>query len=53
MSANPPYGCDYTSLAPPLFATPFLTAASGLISDQQLSHHNPFIQGLSEESRRQ
>ena len=29
MSANPPYGYDYTSLAPPLFANPFLTAASG------------------------
>jgi hypothetical protein len=29
MSANPPYGYDYTSLAPPLFETPFLTAASG------------------------
>ena len=29
MSANPPYGYDYTSLAPPLFATPFIDAASG------------------------
>ncbi len=29
MSADPPYGYDYTSLAPPLFATPFVTAASG------------------------
>ena len=29
MSANPPYGYDYTSLAPPLFASPFVTAASG------------------------
>ncbi len=29
MSANPPYGYDYTSLAPPVFATPFVTAASG------------------------
>ena len=29
MSANPPYGYDYNSLAPPLFATPFVTAASG------------------------
>ena len=29
MSANPPYGYDYTSLAPPLFSTPFVTAASG------------------------
>jgi hypothetical protein len=29
MSANPPYGYDYTSLAPPLFSNPFITAASG------------------------
>lgn len=29
MSANPPYGFDYTSPAPPLFATPFITAATG------------------------
>jgi len=29
MSANPPYGYDYTSLAPVLFATPFVSAASG------------------------
>ncbi len=29
MSANPPYGYDYTSFSPPLFATPFVTAASG------------------------
>src|SRR5271168_2991678 len=30
MSANAPYGTTYTSPAPPLFATPFVTAASGL-----------------------
>ncbi len=29
MAANPPYGTTYTSPAPPLFATPFVTAASG------------------------
>ena len=29
MSANPPYGYDYTSLAPVLFPTPFVSAASG------------------------
>ena len=29
MSANPPYGYDFTSLAPVLFATPFIIAASG------------------------
>ena len=32
MSANPPYGCDYDSstIGPPLFATPFVAAATGL-----------------------
>ena len=29
MSANPPYGYDYTSLTPVLFSTPFVSAASG------------------------
>ncbi|MGB2626931.1 MAG: carboxypeptidase regulatory-like domain-containing protein [Candidatus Acidiferrum sp.] len=29
MSANAPYGTTYTSPAPPLFATPFVTASSG------------------------
>ncbi len=29
MSANAPYGTTYTSPAPPLFSTPFITAASG------------------------
>jgi hypothetical protein len=29
MSANPPYGYDYNSLAPPLFTDPFITAADG------------------------
>ncbi len=29
MSANPPYGYDYTSLSPPLFNTPFISANSG------------------------
>ncbi len=28
-SANAPYGTTYTSPAPPLFATPFITAANG------------------------
>ena len=37
MSANPPYGYDYTSLAPPLFASPFVTAASG----QNAGQHFP------------
>jgi hypothetical protein len=34
MSANAPYGTTYTSPAPPLFATPFVTAASGQILPQ-------------------
>ena len=29
LSANAPYGTTYSSPAPPLFATPFITAASG------------------------
>jgi hypothetical protein len=29
MSANPPYGYSYTSSAPALFATPFVSAANG------------------------
>jgi hypothetical protein len=29
LAANAPYGTTYTSPAPPLFATPFITAASG------------------------
>jgi hypothetical protein len=29
MSANAPYGTTYTSPAPPLFSTPFISAASG------------------------
>jgi hypothetical protein len=29
MSANPPYGYDYNSVAPPLFNAPFLTSSSG------------------------
>jgi hypothetical protein len=29
LAANAPYGTTYTSPAPPLFATPFITAANG------------------------
>jgi Carboxypeptidase regulatory-like domain/TonB dependent receptor len=29
MSANPPYGYDYTSLAPVMFSTPFVSASGG------------------------
>ncbi len=41
MSANPPYGYDYTSLAPPLFATPFITAASGASVGQRFPEPIP------------
>lgn len=41
MSANPPYGYDYNSFAPPLFATPFLTAASGENVDQRFPEPIP------------
>ncbi len=34
MSANAPYGTTFTSPAPPLFATPFITAANGQNSGQ-------------------
>ena len=36
LAANAPYGTTYTSPAPPLFATPFITAASGA------DHGQPF-----------
>ena len=35
MSANPPYGFSYTSPAPPLFATPFVNAATGQDNGQR------------------
>jgi hypothetical protein len=35
MSANPPYGYTYTSAAPPLFATPFTAAATGVSAHQR------------------
>jgi hypothetical protein len=34
MSANAPYGTTYTSPAPPLFATPFITASNGQVLGQ-------------------
>lgn len=35
MSANPPYGYDYDTSAPPLFETPFITAATGKDAGQR------------------
>ena len=49
MSANPPYGYDYTSLAPPLFATPFVTAASGQSVGQRFPEPIPAL-GASAQS---
>jgi hypothetical protein len=37
LSANAPYGTTYSSPAPPLFATPFITASTG----QNLGQHFP------------
>ncbi|HTV65135.1 MAG TPA: carboxypeptidase regulatory-like domain-containing protein [Bryocella sp.] len=34
MSANPPYGYSYTSLAPPTFADPFVNASNGQSATQ-------------------
>jgi Carboxypeptidase regulatory-like domain/TonB dependent receptor len=41
MSANPPYGYSYSSVAPPLFATPFVTAASGQTVGPSFPLHFP------------
>jgi hypothetical protein len=41
LAANAPYGTTYTSPAPPLFATPFVSAASGLnINGQNYNGQN-------------
>ena len=34
LAANPPFGITYSSPAPPLFATPFITASSGQFNGQ-------------------
>ena len=41
MSANPPYGYDFSTLAPPLFATPFIAAASGQDTGQRFPEPIP------------
>lgn len=34
LAANPPFGVTYSSPAPPLFATPFITASNGQVNPQ-------------------
>ncbi len=41
MSANPPYGYSYTSPAPPLFDTPFITASTGANAGQRFPVNFP------------
>jgi hypothetical protein len=48
MSANPPYGYDYTSLAPPLFSNPFVTAASGQNIGQRFPEPIPTVGASAE-----
>lgn len=43
MSANPPYGYDYNSLAPPLFTNPFLTASDGTNVGQRFPEPIPAV----------
>jgi Carboxypeptidase regulatory-like domain len=39
LAANPPFGITYSSPAPPLFATPFITASNGQFSGQPFPVH--------------
>ena len=48
LAANAPYGTTYTSPAPPLFATPFITAASGQDNGQPF----PYVFAPLNSSRR-
>ena len=50
LAGNPPFGFTYSSPAPPLFATPFITASNGqfagqpfplALADQNVSSRNP------------
>ncbi|MGP8245883.1 MAG: carboxypeptidase regulatory-like domain-containing protein [Bryobacteraceae bacterium] len=43
MSANPPYGYDYDSLAPPLFTNPFIGASDGTNVGQRFPEPNPAL----------
>jgi hypothetical protein len=45
---QPPFGLSYTSPAPPLFATPFITAANGQVHTQPFPVHFPALNGASQ-----
>jgi hypothetical protein len=45
---QPPFGLSYTSPAPPLFATPFITAANGQVHQQPFPVHFPALNGASQ-----
>lgn len=45
---QPPFGLSYTSPAPPLFATPFITAANGQVHPQPFPVHFPALNGASQ-----
>lgn len=45
---QPPFGLSYTSPAPPLFATPFITAANGEIHSQPFPVTFPKLNGASQ-----
>ena len=53
MSANAPYGTTYTSPAPPLFSTPFVTAATGQNLGQAFPGHARSAEFQREPSRPQ
>ncbi|HEV3039189.1 MAG TPA: carboxypeptidase regulatory-like domain-containing protein [Candidatus Angelobacter sp.] len=45
---QPPFGLSYTSPAPPLFATPFITAATGAVHVQPFPVDFPKLNGASQ-----
>jgi Carboxypeptidase regulatory-like domain len=45
---QPPFGLSYTSPAPPLFSTPFITAANGQVHPQPFPVHFPALNGASQ-----
>ena len=47
---QPPYGLSYTSPGPPLFATPFMTAANGSFTGNPFPLNVPVAEHLHQES---